>query len=157
MDPQWNAYRGLHAKQARMAAGSTASAGSGADGGGAGADGDGDSSVGKPGSDNYIFERDTWPELERLARDLPEAGVHFQGRWGLVATKEMRNVACRWADCQAPESHVYRRAKDKGTATAEWFEELMRPDAWFRDVVPKVCQPPTTHIPLKIIYQKPMH
>lgn len=25
------------------------------------------------------FERDTWPELARLAKDLPEAGIHFQG------------------------------------------------------------------------------
>ena len=38
-----------------------------------------DGRVGKPGSDNYVFERDTWPELERLARDVPGAGVHFQG------------------------------------------------------------------------------
>lgn len=37
------------------------------------------SSVGKPGSVNEAYERDTWPELERLARELPEAGIHFQG------------------------------------------------------------------------------
>jgi len=24
-------------------------------------------------------DRNTWPELERLAREVPEAGVHFQG------------------------------------------------------------------------------
>ncbi len=26
------------------------------------------------------FEQSTWPELERLARDIPEAGLHFQGQ-----------------------------------------------------------------------------
>lgn len=36
-------------------------------------------SVGKPGSDNEVYERNTWPELERLAREMPEAGIHFQG------------------------------------------------------------------------------
>jgi hypothetical protein len=24
------------------------------------------------------WDRDTWPHLERLARDHPEAGIHFQ-------------------------------------------------------------------------------
>ena len=38
------------------------------------------SSMGKPEKLANKFERDTWPELERLARDLPEAGIHFQGQ-----------------------------------------------------------------------------
>ena len=38
------------------------------------------------------------------------------------------------------ESHVYRRAKDKGSATADWFDELMKSDAWFKNVVPKVLE-----------------
>lgn len=38
-----------------------------------------DESVAKPGSPSEAYERNTWPELERLARDLPECGVHFQG------------------------------------------------------------------------------
>jgi D-amino-acid oxidase len=32
------------------------------------------------GSEAERWDRDTWPELERLARDVPGAGVHFQGR-----------------------------------------------------------------------------
>ena len=36
--------------------------------------------VGKPGSKLAQFERDTWPELNRLASNVPEAGVHFQGK-----------------------------------------------------------------------------
>ena len=36
-------------------------------------------SVAKPGSLGEQYERNTWPELERLASQLPEAGVHFQG------------------------------------------------------------------------------
>lgn len=31
-----------------------------------------------PGTDFNRYERDTWPQLERLARDVPEAGIHFQ-------------------------------------------------------------------------------
>ena len=27
---------------------------------------------------NSKFERDTWPELSRLAKDVPAAGIHFQ-------------------------------------------------------------------------------
>lgn len=30
-------------------------------------------------SDITTWERDTWPELEKLARLYPEAGIHFQG------------------------------------------------------------------------------
>jgi len=36
------------------------------------------------------------------------------------------------------ECHIYSRAKDVGSATADWFNELLSPDAWFKDVVPNV-------------------
>lgn len=68
--------------------------------------------VGKPGSNLAQFERDTWPELARLASDVVEAGIHFQ------------------------ETVLYNRKKDVGTATGDWFAELMKTDAWFKDVVP---------------------
>lgn len=71
-------------------------------------------SVAKPGTSSETYERGTWPELERIAEDLPEAGVHFQ------------------------DTVIYRRAKDAGTATADWFAELIKDDAWFKDVVPNV-------------------
>lgn len=56
--------------------------------------------VGKPGSHLQRLERATWPELARICREVPEAGVHFQ------------------------ESRVYGRFKDAGSATGQWFEEL---------------------------------
>ena len=37
-------------------------------------------SMGKPGTMNNKFERETWPELAHLASDLPDAGIHFQRR-----------------------------------------------------------------------------
>ncbi|KAK3628328.1 D-amino acid oxidase [Elasticomyces elasticus] len=68
--------------------------------------------VATPGTPSEAYERATWPELARIAKDLPEAGVHFQ------------------------ETVIYRRAKDVGTATGDWFAELIKEDAWFKDVVP---------------------
>jgi len=34
--------------------------------------------VSMPDTDMNVYERETWPELERLAREVVEAGVHFQ-------------------------------------------------------------------------------
>ncbi|KIW00468.1 uncharacterized protein PV09_07992 [Verruconis gallopava] len=58
------------------------------------------------------YDKNTWGPLEDLARNHPEAGVHFQ------------------------ECEIHSRSKDTGTATAEWFAELLSPDPWFKDVVP---------------------
>lgn len=30
------------------------------------------------------WEKNTWPELERLARSVPEAGIHFQGMYAVL-------------------------------------------------------------------------
>jgi D-amino-acid oxidase len=70
--------------------------------------------VGKPGTKLRAFEKATWPELDRICRDVPEAGVHYQ------------------------ECKLYGRKKDKGTAVGLWFQELMKEDAWFKDLVPNV-------------------
>lgn len=35
-------------------------------------------STGAPGTPLQQFERDTWPHFYKLAKKLPEAGVHFQ-------------------------------------------------------------------------------
>ncbi|KAK5165066.1 D-amino acid oxidase [Saxophila tyrrhenica] len=67
---------------------------------------------GKHGTHAAEYERDSWPELSRLAHDAPEAGIHFQ------------------------PTKLFRRSKDVGSATGDWFAELMREDAWFKDVVP---------------------
>ncbi|KAE9972626.1 hypothetical protein BLS_001904 [Venturia inaequalis] len=58
------------------------------------------------------WDRNTWAPLEDLAANHPEAGVHFQ-------------------ECQ-----VHTRTKDAGTATADWFAELLSPSPWFKDTVP---------------------
>jgi len=71
--------------------------------------------VGKPGSSLQRFEKATWAELDRICHEVPEAGIHYQ------------------------PTRVYGRNKDAGTATGQWFEELTKEDAWFKDVVPNVC------------------
>lgn len=70
--------------------------------------------VGKPGSSLQAFEKATWAELDRICREVPEAGIHYQ------------------------DTVIYGRTKDAGSATGQWFKELVREDAWFKDVVPDV-------------------
>jgi D-amino-acid oxidase len=70
--------------------------------------------VGTEGSKLRAFERATWPELDRLCREVPEAGIHYQ------------------------ECKVYGRKKDEGTAVGIWFQELMKEDPWFKDLMPEV-------------------
>jgi hypothetical protein len=87
--------------------------------------------VGKPGSNLQRFEKATWSELARICREVPEAGVHFQ------------------------ESRIYGRKKDAGTATGEWFAELCKEDAWFKDVAPNVSQ--SSSISNQYIFQNSRH
>ena len=67
--------------------------------------------VSAPGTAAAEHDRHTWPELQRLAAEHPEAGVHFQ---------EARNFA---------------RASDSGPI-ASWQHEPQNPRAWFKEVVP---------------------
>ncbi|KAJ5976435.1 D-amino-acid oxidase [Penicillium waksmanii] len=66
-----------------------------------------DSAVGK-------WERETWPYLQDLAQNFPEAGIQFQ------------------------DTVVYNRLKDKESITGRWFAELTKPEPWYRSVVPNV-------------------
>ncbi|KAH8698627.1 D-amino-acid oxidase [Talaromyces proteolyticus] len=68
--------------------------------------------VGVRGTQAAEWEKATWGPLENLARNHPDAGVHFQ-------------------DCE-----IRTRSKDLGSATANWFSELLSPNPWFKDVVP---------------------
>lgn len=68
--------------------------------------------VAKPGTKAQQYESDTWHELYRLASELPEAGVHFQNNF------------------------IYRRAKDRDSPVGDWFKELIKEDAWFKDLLP---------------------
>ncbi|KEF53179.1 D-amino-acid oxidase [Exophiala aquamarina CBS 119918] len=74
--------------------------------------------VSERGTPAAKWDRDTWAPLEDLARNKPEAGVHFQ------------------------ECEIYNRSIDANSATAAWFSELLSPNAWFRDVVPNFCSLP---------------
>ncbi|KAF2688424.1 D-amino-acid oxidase [Lentithecium fluviatile CBS 122367] len=68
------------------------------------------------------YDKNTWAPLEDLARNHPEAGVHFQ-------------------DCE-----IHSRSKDVGSATATWFAELLSPNPWFKDVVPNFRMLPKSHL-----------
>ncbi|WYZ45913.1 hypothetical protein EsH8_IX_000138 [Colletotrichum jinshuiense] len=63
-----------------------------------------------PESDSR-WERRTWPELKRLAAEVPEAGIHFQ------------------------KSQVFRRKKDI-EAGGNPYDALYAVDPWYRDFIP---------------------
>ncbi|KAL1954375.1 hypothetical protein VTO42DRAFT_1241 [Malbranchea cinnamomea] len=68
--------------------------------------------VGLPGTPHEKWERNTWLALEKLARETPEAGIHFQ------------------------PTVILNRTKDTNSATGQWFSELLKPNPWYKDVVP---------------------
>nr|KAK5447224.1 D-amino acid oxidase [Exophiala xenobiotica] len=53
------------------------------------------------------WDKNTWEPLAALARNHPEAGVHFQ------------------------KCEIYNREKDVSSPTAAWFAELLSPTPWF--------------------------
>jgi hypothetical protein len=53
------------------------------------------------------WDKNTWEPLADLARNHPEAGVHFQ------------------------KCEIYNREKDVSSPTAAWFAELLSPTPWF--------------------------
>lgn len=68
------------------------------------------------GTNSAEYDKNTWAPLEDLAKNHPDAGVHFQ------------------------ECEIHSRAKDRGSATADWFAELLSLSPWFKDVVPNVSK-----------------
>ncbi len=42
------------------------------------------------GTDAAEWDKNTWPELDRLAREVPEAGVHYQG----LAIEKEKSLGC---------------------------------------------------------------
>ncbi|KAH8175292.1 FAD dependent oxidoreductase domain-containing protein [Sarocladium implicatum] len=64
------------------------------------------------GTKQADWDKNTWGPFEELAANKPEAGVHFQ------------------------ECEIRNRVKDKQSATAAWFSELLSTSPWFKDVVP---------------------
>lgn len=69
------------------------------------------------------WEKNTWPELSRLAKDVPEAGIHFQN------------------------TVVFNRKKDADTATGKWLAELVSTTPWYKDVVPDFRITPRENLP----------
>lgn len=76
------------------------------------------------------WDKDTWAALEDLARNHPDAGIHFQGKW--------ERIRLRLSINNDEECEIHSRSKDVGTTTAKWFGELLSPSPWFKDVVPNV-------------------
>ncbi|KAJ5123121.1 hypothetical protein N7448_009218 [Penicillium atrosanguineum] len=68
--------------------------------------------VGKEGSKHQEWERNTWAPLKEITEKHPEAGIHFLN------------------------TLIYNRKKDQGSATGDWFSELVKPNPWYKDVVP---------------------
>jgi D-amino-acid oxidase len=82
------------------------------------------------GSRAAEWDKNTWGPLEDLAQNHPEAGVHFQG---MFTSFRFTQISERRVDCE-----IHSRSKDVGSATANWFAELLSPNPWFKDVVPNV-------------------
>ncbi|KKA28796.1 hypothetical protein TD95_002850 [Thielaviopsis punctulata] len=55
------------------------------------------------------WERETWPELKRLAAETPSAGIHFQ------------------------KTHVFRRHKDLAPGAEIAYDALFDRDPWYKD------------------------
>ncbi|KAF8475576.1 hypothetical protein BDZ91DRAFT_185616 [Kalaharituber pfeilii] len=62
------------------------------------------------------WDRVTFKELWRLVTTVPEAGIHIQ------------------------DAIVYNRLEDANKVSADWFNELLKPDPWFKDIVPEFRQ-----------------
>jgi hypothetical protein len=61
------------------------------------------------GTEAQDWDRNTWPPLFDLAKNYPEAGVHFQ------------------------RTEIYNRNRDvsSSSAASAWFAELVSPNPWF--------------------------
>ncbi len=88
--------------------------------------------VSAKGTPSEGWDRNTWAPLADLARNHPEAGVHFQ------------------------RTQIYNRKKDASTATAAWFAELVGPNPWFKNLFDDVSRRTTSHSPFQAEFQGPV-
>ncbi|KAJ5690396.1 hypothetical protein N7462_004788 [Penicillium macrosclerotiorum] len=90
--------------------------------------------VGSEGSNHQAWERATWPALEEITLKYPEAGIQFLGKYCHTVSymPYERTSLTGHAD-----TLIYNRKKDQGSATGKWFSELVQPNPWYKDVVPK--------------------
>lgn len=79
--------------------------------------------VSKAGTEAAEWDKKTWPELQRLAEDVAEAGIHFQ------------------------DIIIYNRDRDEGKTTRAWLTEMLSAEPWFKDVLPNFTQLPKHQLP----------
>lgn len=79
------------------------------------------------------WERRTWPELKRLAEEVPEAGIHFQST-RLHLTPPFYTIHTN----KPKESRVLRREKDiiNGQCKGPLSDGLFDPNPWYKDLLP---------------------
>ncbi|OGE54654.1 hypothetical protein PENARI_c005G08996 [Penicillium arizonense] len=85
------------------------------------------------GTDSAEWDKNTWGPLEELARNHPDAGIHFQ------------------------ECRILNRAKDSQSATAAWFAKLLSPNPWFETSCPSSTRFPRVSLALKLITEFPSY
>ena len=88
-------------------------------------------SVSKAGTEAAEWDKKTWPELQRLAEDVAEAGIHFQGtanRCPLLNHQGSGHI----------DIIIYNRDRDEGKTTRAWLTEMLSAEPWFKDVLPNV-------------------
>ncbi|KAL8666251.1 MAG: hypothetical protein Q9202_001519 [Teloschistes flavicans] len=68
--------------------------------------------ISEAGTEAAEWDKNTWPELESLARSHPDAGVHFQ------------------------DTAIYNRKKDLETVTGKYLAEKLKAEPWYKDIVP---------------------
>ncbi|KAI4165469.1 MAG: hypothetical protein LQ342_000879 [Letrouitia transgressa] len=79
---------------------------------------DSNCSISEAGSEAAEWDKNTWPEFEKLARLHPEAGVHFR------------------------DTALYNRTKDVESATGKYLAEKLKSEPWYKDIVPDFKQIP---------------
>ncbi|KJR84353.1 D-amino-acid oxidase [Sporothrix schenckii 1099-18] len=79
------------------------------------------------------WERETWPELRRLAADVPEAGIHFQK--SLILRRDKKATAASVAP--AADGDTASKLSDASSNDDPWFSTLVDD---YRDV-------PTDQVP----------
>ncbi|KAL8959800.1 MAG: hypothetical protein Q9193_003395 [Seirophora villosa] len=72
--------------------------------------------ISEAGTEAAEWDKNTWPELEDLAKNHPEAGVHFQG------------------------TAIYNRSKDVNSPNGKYLAEKLKSEPWYKTVVPNFRQ-----------------
>jgi glycine/D-amino acid oxidase-like deaminating enzyme len=93
-----------------------------------------------PGSQ---WERKTWPQLKRLATDVPEAGIHLQSQYSLT-------IASSTSRLTKPECRIYRRQKDMEklrSSGGTTFSNVFAENPWWRELVDDYRDLSTSEMP----------